>query len=146
MHLPYYGAGIIFWTKSGTGEVSFLLGKRSMGPQNHHWSFPGGTWEKEKDGYDAKGKIFYKETATRECHEEVGIQVPSPEDMLRLWSLDVPGFHYRVYTYRLKNQVTPPFIDEFSEVGWFTFSDIPSPTVTFVRTQIRRLNHHVNQL
>ncbi|MBZ4674294.1 MAG: hydrolase [Spirochaeta sp.] len=146
MHLPYHGAGIIFWTISKTGEVSFLMGKRSMPPQNHRWSFPGGTWERARDGYDTKGKISYKETAIRECQEEVGIHVPSPKSMLLLWSLDVPGFHYRVYTNRLKNQATPPYISEFSEVGWFTFSTVPSPTVTFVRTQIRRLKQYVEQL
>nr|WP_319776684.1 NUDIX hydrolase [uncultured Sphaerochaeta sp.] len=146
MYLPYHGAGIIFWTITETGEVSFLMGKRSMPPQNHRWAFPGGTWEKARDGYDTKKKVFYKETAIRECHEEVGINVPYPENMLLLWSLDVPGFHYRVYTYHLKIQLTPPYISEFSEAGWFTFSNIPTPMVTFVRTQIRRLKQHVKQL
>ncbi|MDC7231084.1 MAG: NUDIX hydrolase [Sphaerochaetaceae bacterium] len=81
MHLPYHGAGIIFWTISETGEVSFLMGKRSMPPQNHKWSFPGGTWERARDGHDTKGKISYKETAIRECQEEVGLDVPSPEKL-----------------------------------------------------------------
>lgn len=145
MHLPYHGAGIIFWTISETGEVSFLMGKRSMPPKNHKWSFPGGTWERARDGHDTKGKISYKETAIRECQEEVGLDVPSPEKLFPLWSLDVPGFHYRVYTYRLHKQVTPPYISEFSQARWITFSTVPSPTVTFVRTQIRRLDRYVEQ-
>ncbi|MBG0766783.1 NUDIX hydrolase [Sphaerochaeta halotolerans] len=146
MHLPYHGAGIIFWTITEKGELSFLMGNRSMSPQNHHWSFPGGTWERARDGYDTKGKISYRETAKRECLEEVGLDVPSPEHMLLIWSLDVPGFHYKVFAYHLDEQVKPPYIDEFSEVGWFTFSTVPSPTVTFVRTQIRKLKHYVEKL
>ncbi len=122
------------------------MGKRSMSPQNHMWSFPGGTWERARDGYDTKGKISYKETAIRECHEEVGINVPSKENMLLLWSLDVPGFHYQVYTYQLTNQLTPPYISEFSEARWVTFSTVPTPTVTFVRTQIRRLKRFIEQV
>ncbi len=146
MHIPYNGAGIIFWTITETGEVSFLMGKRSIPPQNHMWSFPGGTWEKGEDGYNQEGKISYRETAIRESHEEVGLDVPSPENLFPLWSLDVPGFHYGIYVYRLKSQIKPPYISEFSETGWFTFSTVPSPTVTFVRTQIRRLKRYVEQL
>jgi len=137
-HRGYHGAGIIFWSRDDDHQVRILIGKRSMRPQNHCWSFPGGGWEL-KDGFDEKGKPAYKEAAIRESGEEMGMAVEQPQKLVLLWGLHVPGFHYQVYGYELERVKKPPFISEFSEARWVGLHQLPSPRVFFVASQVRRL-------
>ncbi|MEA4859458.1 hypothetical protein SDC9_102505 [bioreactor metagenome] len=138
----YHGAGIIFWNKDEKQQVSILIGKRSMSPQNHRWSFPGGGWEM-KDGFDEKGKIAYTKAAIRESGEEMGMAVEHAEKLVPLWALHVPYFHYKVYAYELDQKTTPPFIAEFSEANWVAVQDLPSPLVLFVASQVRCLRRYL---
>jgi len=132
----YHGAGILFWTRDDDGAPTILLGKRSMKPQNHHWAFPGGGWEGE-DGFDSDGNIAYRTTAIRESTEEMGIVVPDPDGLKLVWSLALPFFHYKVFSYELDHRVTPPVLSEFSEYRWCTLESLPKPMVLFVHSQIR---------
>lgn len=134
----YHGAGIIFWTHTEKGEVSILLGKRSMNPQNRRWSFPGGGWD-EQDGYTPGGMISYQRTAMRESIEEMGMKVSDPSALRLIWSLTLPFFRYKVYSYHLEGMVNPPYISEFSEYRWCTLDSLPKPLVAFVPSQIRAL-------
>ncbi len=134
----YHGAGIIFWTHTEKGEVSILLGKRSMNPQNRRWSFPGGGWD-ELDGYTPGGMISYQRTAMRESIEEMGMKVSDPSALRLIWSLALPFFHYKVYSYHLEGMMNPPYISEFSEYRWCTLDSLPKPLVAFVPSQIRHL-------
>lgn len=135
---PYHGAGIIFWTHTKKGELVILLGKRSMNPQNRRWSFPGGGWD-EQDGYTPGGMISYQRTAMRESIEEMGMKVSDPSALRLIWSLTLPFFRYKVYSYHLEGMVNPPYISEFSEYRWCTLDSLPKPLVTFVPSQIRAL-------
>jgi len=134
----YHGAGIIFWTHTKKGELVILLGKRSMNPQNHRWSFPGGGWE-TADGYESDGNISYKAAARRESIEEMGMKVSDPSALRLIWILTLPFFRYKVYSYHLEGMVNPPYISEFSEYRWCTLDSLPKPLVAFVPSQIRAL-------
>lgn len=138
----YHGAGIIFWTRDKNQQVRILIGKRSMSPQNHRWSFPGGGWEL-KDGYDVKGKVAYTMTAIRESGEEMGMPVEHADKLVYLWALHAPLFHYQVYAYELDHQKNPPFISEFSEARWSLLTELPSPLVFFVASQVRGLKRYL---
>ena len=141
----YHGAGIIFWSKDENQQIRILIGKRSMSPQNHRWSFPGGGWE-PKDGFDEKGKIAYTKAAIRESGEEMGMPVEHAEKLVPLWALHVPGFHYKVYAYELEHLQKPPFIAEFSEARWVGVEELPSPLVSFVASQVRSLKRYLKSL
>ena len=134
----YHGAGIIFWTHTKKGEIVILLGKRSMNPQNHRWSFPGGGWE-TADGYESDGKVLYQAAAMRESREEMGMKVSDPSALRLIWSLALPFFRYKVYSYHLEGMVNPPYISEFSEYRWCMLDSLPKPLVAFVPSQIRAL-------
>lgn len=140
----YHGAGIIFWSRDENHQVHILIGKRSMSPQNRHWSFPGGGWE-PKDGYDEHDKVAYAKAAIREAGEEMGMAVEHPRQLVLLWGLHVPGFHYRVYAYELQQMKEPPFIAEFSEAKWVGIHMLPTPLVCFVASQVRSLRRYLKR-
>lgn len=139
----YHGSAIIFWSQQEKEEPLILVGRRSRHPAYDLWSFPGGTWD-ECDGYLNK-KVNYVETAIRESYEEVGLRVKKRENLIPLWALHLPFFHYVTYAYRLEKPIDPPHIDEFFEVRWFPLNALPKPKVLFVLFQIRSLKKHIKR-
>ncbi len=136
----YHGAGIIFWTVDEQGIVTVLMGKRSVSPQKHRWSFPGGGWE-HTDGFAANGSVSYETAVLREASEEMGITDIRKEQLVPLWSLDISFFHYRVFSCQLDAQMQTPYLSEFSDALWAPLSNPPCPLVLFVATQLRNLQH-----
>ena len=142
---PYHGAGILFWTDDDNGQLSVLLGKRSINPGKGKWSIPGGGWSRSMDGYDKHNRPNYLKAAIRETHEEISFRIKSPEDLDPLWRCHIPYFHFEVYSYYLPMQTKFTHIEEFLEVDWFPVKDLPRPHVWFLTRQVSALKKRNNR-
>lgn len=137
-HIPYHGAGILFWHQGEDGKLSVLLGLRTPHPQKGQWSIPAGEW-KDEDGYDENKKRNYRKTAIRETKEEIKLIVDNPNTLTYLWGRHFPFFHFVVYACRLSEKRKVVNYHEFSEVKWFPVDSLPANSVGFVRSQVAAL-------
>ncbi len=139
--IPYHGAGILFWTNDDNGQLSVLLGKRSINPGKGKWSIPGGGWSKYSDGYDKRNRPNYLQAAIRETNEESKYAIKSPEDLDTLWCCHIPYFHFEVYSCYLPMQIEFTHNREFLEVDWFPVEALPEPYVWFLTWQVSALKN-----
>jgi len=142
---PYHGAGILLWNRDAMGKLWVLIGKRTRKPGIGLWSFPGGGWEKDKEGFSPRNRSTpdYAQTASRETQEEIGLHVQFPPDVLPLWRIHLPGFHYEIFSWLMETRVVPEYSDEFSAMQWFPIEQLPSALVPFLRGQVMKLKKKV---
>ena len=102
MKLPYKGACVGLFRKAN-GEYEVLLGLRKHSPKG--WSFPGGGYEKGKDG-----KSLFK-TALRELDEETNINLENSvkKEKAIIFSIGIPFFvKVKTYMYEVSSDFPAP--------------------------------------
>lgn len=103
-------AGVLIFLFEFTGEISLVLIKRNAypGPHSRQISLPGGKYEHtDKD---------IVETAIREAHEEIGIDINKLTIMGRLTPLYIPVSNFKVTPVIGYCKESPEFIADRSEV------------------------------
>ncbi len=144
MEKPYHGAGILIWSIDKDNNILVLLGNRSINPAKGKWSIPGGQWDIKKDLYDECGKPKYLKTAIRETKEELFLKIDNTRDVNALWKIDVPYFHFKVYSHQLPTQRKFNHNFEFNELKWFNISDLPINSMFFIKSQVSKLKHQIS--
>lgn len=136
---PYHGAGVLLYTKEEQDKTFVLLGRRSIKPGKGKWSIPGGGWDINKDKYDKNNKHNYLKTAIRETEEEISYTIKQDDNIIHLWSMNIPFFHFVVYQCRLKERINFNHNWEFSELKWFPTDKLPQDCAMFVESQVKKL-------
>jgi 8-oxo-dGTP pyrophosphatase MutT (NUDIX family) len=139
MEKAYHGAGILIWTKDKQNNILILLGKRSINPSRGKWSIPGGKCDKKDGVFDKTNKPDYLTTAIRETKEELYYEIENKENVESLWKINIPFFHFKVYSYQLPQQKCFNHNYEFNEVQWFNIRELPKNSVIFIKSQVYNL-------
>jgi 8-oxo-dGTP pyrophosphatase MutT (NUDIX family) len=100
---------ILFYCKKGQEHLVFIKRPEYDGIHSGQIALPGGRWE-------AHDKDYY-ETATREAHEETGIDVSKVSLLGKLTNLYIPPSNYLVYPFVAMYDGKPIFKPDPKEVA-----------------------------
>lgn len=143
MKKPYHGAGILIWTKDEQNNISILLGERSINPSKGKWSIPGGKCDIKDGFFDKTNNPDYLKTAIRETKEEILYEIKDEKNVKPLWKINIPFFHFKVYSHQLLQQKKFNHNYEFKEVNWFNINKLPKNSVGFIKSQVSKLKHQL---
>ncbi len=120
-------AKILFYVRQN-GAVSILLGKRTYGKEVFWW-LPGGSVEEGEKPFEAVVRELYEELVPGPSIRSVVQGMLDTSAEAPFVDCQTPNARYRVFLVEVdvaaRDEPTR-ILDEFDEVRWFDFSDLPS--------------------